>query len=140
MSLPPGSVVLVRYDAELFHERLVCGFIRGCLYLICTAQYDFYPEDVSSANPDVTFVRFFRRQPDGTAMVPPGVAQIHHFAALAVLLVGRFLEPRSLDHWCRSCKMVRQQWRGFSSQENFPVSSLGATRPAPWYGDIDEYR
>jgi hypothetical protein len=66
MALPLGTVVLVRYDNEEFHERLVCGQVRDADHVVCTPTFDFFVEQLDLGNGDLTAIRFY-----GTAGNPP---------------------------------------------------------------------
>ncbi|CAK0837412.1 unnamed protein product [Prorocentrum cordatum] len=58
MALRPGDVVLVRYDDDLWHERLILFHIQGHEYVVCSPDYDIFVEQLDAQNPDLTGIRF----------------------------------------------------------------------------------
>ena len=80
--MQPGALVLIRYDEDVFHERLVCGELGNGEMMICTPDYDFYAEELSANNDDITSIRFFRQDAAGNVSAPPGVLAVHAFPAM----------------------------------------------------------
>jgi len=40
-----GNIAYVRYDGhEIWHERLICGYIQGDEYLVVTPDFDVFVE------------------------------------------------------------------------------------------------
>ena len=72
-ALTVGSIVLVSYGEggprREFHQRLICGVVRNSEFVVCTRDFDFYVENISLDNNNLTAIRFYNA--DGS--LPPGV-------------------------------------------------------------------
>ena len=49
--------VYVRYDQDLWHERLPLARVRDTLYVVLSPDYDMFVEDLSEENPDLSGFR-----------------------------------------------------------------------------------
>jgi hypothetical protein len=57
--LSTGSVVLLGYVGEdMFHERLVIGYVAGSEYVVVTPDFDIFVEQLDLANADLSAIRF----------------------------------------------------------------------------------
>ena len=46
-----GNIAYVRYEGfEVWHERMICGFIQNGEYLIVTPDFEFFVEQLSPNN------------------------------------------------------------------------------------------
>jgi hypothetical protein len=84
--LDTGAVVYVCYGNNEFHERLILGNRVGNTYLICTPDYDIYPEVLDNTNPDIESIRI------------PGVAgqlAVYGFGVLTAATRAQILDEGS---------------------------------------------
>ena len=80
MALALGTMVLVRYDTPVFHERLICGQVRDSDHVVCSPTYDFFVEQLDLNNDDLTAIRFY--QADGTPPAGVNPAQLFQFPGM----------------------------------------------------------
>jgi len=76
-----GARVFIAYDGyAAYHERLIVGHVAGALYMVCTPDFDVYPEVLDRTNPDLSAVRVSTRP----GLPPVGVspADVYGFRPL----------------------------------------------------------
>jgi hypothetical protein len=77
-ALAPGTIVCVCYVGDdLWHERLVIGWIEAGQYVVCSPDFDIFIEQLDAANPDLTGIRYG----DDSGGLPVGMqgAQVYSF-------------------------------------------------------------
>lgn len=79
-TLQPGTRVFVRYDDDVWHERVVLAWVAGAEYIVLTPDGDVFIEQLDSANADLSGVRYAPT----SGGVPAGLAgaQLYRFALL----------------------------------------------------------
>ena len=78
-SLAPGRKVLVRYEDDLWHVRVLLAHVESTRWIIYTPDGDLYEEDYGPNNGDITGVRAFKA--DGTIPASLQGANIYNFRA-----------------------------------------------------------
>ena len=93
MAIAVGDVVLVQYGGfPMWHERLVCAVVVAPEYVVCTPTYDFFAEELSMANPDLSGVEVYML--DGTPPPPINPHMIFGFPAFDFVRHRRLLAER----------------------------------------------
>ncbi|CAE8710731.1 unnamed protein product [Polarella glacialis] len=64
-----GSEVYVDYGQGELHCRLITGHVQGSEYMVCSPDFDHFPEQLDHNNPDIEAIRF----PAGPGLLPHGV-------------------------------------------------------------------
>lgn len=90
MAVSVGDVVLVQYGGyPLWHERLVCAVVVAPEFVVCTPTMDFFAEELSAANQDLSGFESYLL--DGSPPPPINPHLIFRFPALDFVRHRRLL-------------------------------------------------